>query len=258
MREIASVKATNGPVTSIDIHPGLGHILAVGEDGSVSLFDSENFQRLHHVTRATESALQSCKFISDTNFVTASTSTQINIWDIRVNNVIPVATLREESTLTARAVATSSIRSVYSLDVHQQRPHIVCSGTSGDPLSPAAVMLHDVRLISSAANRGSAPIYYATMHTGHVGLVKLHPDSPDTLLSCSDDGSLLMWDLAPVSQSTTMELPSRARDAERVRIRKLFNSSLPVNTFTIDAGNNLLISACEDESLTVHTNLLIM
>lgn len=115
-------------------------------------------------------------------------------------------------------------------------------------------MFHDLRSVSHLESKSPPPFYYSTLHESHVWKAQFHPDSADILFTCSEDGSLFMYELEGLAQ---YEQPShRNFQKERVHARKLCSGSLGINSFAVDATKNCIVSAREDESVTIHVNLL--
>lgn len=73
--------------------------------------------------------------------------------------------------------------------------------------------------------------------------VQHHDSYPSFVLSCANDGTMLLWDLQP---------KGRADDLPQIpAIAELFNVGLSINSFDIELDTNTLICCSDNESLSL-------
>jgi hypothetical protein len=236
------------PVTALDFQSEIGHMIVVSEDGSYSIWDSLSNRIVVDAVKASESCLNSAKWISPHSFVIASHSTEIQVWDTRVSNSVPTRILKEN------AETSSNIdRRVWSIDNNPARPWLIGSSVSGpsNDVRPT-VMFHDLRAAPQPV------LINSSLHIGHIWQLNFHPDHPDLVLTASDDGTLLEWNTASAFNATSTLKPASISSnlQKKQNVRRLRNDGLPINHFKIDTHHNLVISTSDAESITFNVDLI--
>ena len=240
-------KISNGPATALDVQQDRGHVLAVGEDGTYSVWDATSGKMLVGPTQASESALNAAKWISPDSFVVASHSSEYQVWDRRTSNEVPVKVLK------ATQGAGNIDRRVWSLDVNPARPWLLLSSLSGpsNDLQPS-ISFHDLRASTLPVVSNNS------LHQGHIWQVQFHQAEPDYVLSASDDGCLIIWDTTSAFESTSTLKPASIASQlqKRQNFKKLRNDGLSINCFQVDTQHNLVVSASDSESVSFNLDLI--
>jgi WD40 repeat protein len=244
----SEAKLASGPATSLDVQEDRGHVVVAGEDGTYSIWDASSGKVLVGPVQASESALNTAKWISPDSFVVASHSSEYQVWDRRTSNEVPVKVLKEQ------ANSSGNIdRRVWSLDINPARPWLLLSSISGpsNDLSPT-IAFHDLRSSIQPV------LANASLHQGHIWQAQFHKAEPDYVLSASDDGRLIIWDTVTAFESTTSIKPSSIASQlqKKQNYRTLRNDGLSINCFAVDTHHNLVISASDAESVAFNLELI--
>ena len=242
----SSTKLSEAPLTAIDVQWDREQALVVGEEGKFWIYNVAAQSISGEGRQASQSAFGAAKWISPDSFLVASHASELQVWDLREANDRPTRVLKEN--VNAHSVVD---RRVWSLDTNPARPWLVCSAVSGpsQDLRPT-VMFHDLRAAPQPV------LVNQSLHFGHLWKVAFHPDHPDHVLSCSDDGTLLMWDTSSAFEHTTNLKPSSiGSKLHGSNVKRLRNDGLPINTFEIDTTDNLVISSSDAEAVTFNTDL---
>lgn len=242
----ATLTLSDVPLTAIDLQLERDHALIVGESGKYWIYDIEKQSPVSKSRQASESAIGAAKWISPDSFLVASHASELQVWDLRESNDKPSRVLKEN--VNAHSVVD---RRIWSIDTNPARPWLTCSAVSGpsQDLRPT-VMFHDLRAAPQPV------LVNQSLHFGHLWKVAFHPDQPDHVISCSDDGTLLMWDTSSAFEHTVNLKPSSIGSKfQGNNIKALRNDGLPINTFQIDTSHNLVISSSDAEAITFNTDL---
>merc|ERR1712168_554296 len=162
------------------------HVLDLGVGGSASAkfpqsAGSSTSSSKLSVTDADSFSVTSVIYLRPLEIITANSSGQLKLWDLR--------SLSSSSQRSTDSSAPSKILSmngerigVEPLAQHPTQPHLVAAG--GDD---GLLAIWDLRMDKSPA----------TLLQGHdspVWDVVFHPNHPDHLFTCSDEGKVLHWD----------------------------------------------------------------
>lgn len=237
---------SGAPLTSIDVQPERHQALIVGEEGKYWIMDLNKQEMKVEGQQASQSSIGAAKWISPDSFIIASHASEMQVWDLREAIDKPSRVLKEN-------VNSTSVvdRRIWSVDTNPARPWLVCSAVSGpsQDLRPT-VMFHDLRAAPQPV------LVNQSLHSGHLWKVAFHPDQPNHVVSCSDDGTLLLWDTSSAFEQTSNLKPSSiGSKIQGQHVKRLRNDGLPINTFEIDTTHNLIISTSDAEAITFNTDL---
>lgn len=186
------------------------HVLDLGVGGSASAKfpqsagSSTSSSPKLSVTDADSFSVTSVIYLRPLEIITANSSGQLKLWDLRI--LSSSSQRSNDSSAPSKILSMNGERiGVESLAQHPTQPHLVAAG--GDD---GLLAIWDLRMDKSPA----------TLLQGHdspVWDVVFHPNHPDHLFTCSDEGKVLHWDAG------------RAGSAEGKRADKnnksLFNAS---------------------------------
>lgn len=250
--DFARAKIASAPATSLDVQSDRERVVTVAEDGMYAVWDAQTGKFVVEPTQASESCLNCVRWISHDSFVTASHSSDIQVWDVRTSTKEPVRALVEE--VEQGDVAKSTDRRVWSVDNNPARPWLLGSSVSGpsQELRPT-IMFHDLRAAPQPA------LINSSLHTGHIWKMQFHPQHPDHVVTASDDGTLLLWDTTSAFEATATLKPTsingHRHHSKHQNVKRLRNDGLPINHFQIDSHHNLVISSSDAESITFNSDL---
>lgn len=223
-----------GPATSLDISRKF-EIITVGEDGHLWCGDLKTGKIIINSLKISESPLHSISFSDDDTFITASHSKLITMWDLKSsfkNTCTPTAHFEEEFD----NQKPNTYRYVWSLDCHPAQPFFISSTSSNNNQRPC-IMVHDSRL------NQPYPIYqWNDIYSTNIWKVRYNKDDPNFIISCSDDCTL-----SKLYFLTTEEQRLRPGPQKEIIQQYIF----PISCFDIDYTNNLILSASEDEMLSI-------
>lgn len=226
-----------GPMTCFDMENESHNLVTVGEDGMINVINLNNLDDSWTV-HASENCLNAVKFISSKNFIAASHSCEIQIWDNRSNSKVPSKTHREHKDV------LDVERRVWSIDINPAKPWLICCAVSGPNknLDPS-IIFYDVRASTTPVMLNNS------IHNGHVWQANFHPKNPDFIVSSSSDGSLALWN--------TYNSFSNDSNSNDFNVQLLRNSDLDITSFDIDNRNDMIISTSEVESITFNSEITL-
>jgi WD40 repeat protein len=140
------------------------------------------------------------------------------LWDSRTDKAVMRCESSHGSQLTHHHLT--------SLAVHPDQPHRLVTGASD-----GRVTLYDLRV--------NAALQSHTSHSSLVWEVKYLPQQPDALLSCGEDGQLLLW------HANTPVAP----------VHRLLTNIMGVNSFDIHPELQYLAGSLDQEAVVFSTQL---
>lgn len=110
-------------------------------------------------------------------------------------------------------------------------------------------------------------LFSVTKHASYVWQVAFHPTEPDFLMTCSNDGNLFLWDFNTLSKSSaqfggkyqsSFEVASVivGSNPDALPVYPIINTDLSINSFDINPNLNAIVTASDNELLTVKSELL--
>jgi len=162
------------------------HVLDLGVGGSASAkfpqsAGSSTSSPKLSVTDADSFSVTSVIYLRPLEIITANSSGQLKLWDLRI--LSSSSQRSNDSSAPSKILSMNGERiGVESLAQHPTQPHLVAAG--GDD---GLLAIWDLRMDKSPA----------TLLQGHdspVWDVVFHPNHPDHLFTCSDEGKVLHWD----------------------------------------------------------------
>jgi WD40 repeat protein len=200
-----------------------------GENGELSLF-SVNLAGPPKATRQhayeTELSVSAVRFLS--SFVVAAAHGKVRFWDTRAGQS-PFSSL-----------STQANSEIHSLSPHPvQSQFIVATGASD-----GSVAIWDTR-------NTKGPIMDSRSHSSDVWKVEFHRTIPSCLLSCGEDGAILLWDMGIEQQlSHGVFTPSHAN------VSSLHSTTSGVNCFDVSTSQNSLIATADNQAIILRTGLV--
>jgi len=209
--------------TGIDVLPETYELASVGEDATI------NFLRINSPTKpflsianADSGYLNGIHYISPQNLITYGSSGNLKIWDHRSGG--------SQSGLAHSFRDLESKSAHNSACVHPHQNHIIAVGSDDGTTS-----FWDLRNLSS-------PLERFAQHNANVWEISFHPAQPNNLVSCSEDGDVLLWTFAGAGAFDP--------DAQGLTLQKLVQPhQLSVNSFDIHRENNMLVCGTDSEAL---------
>lgn len=158
------------PCTCITTRDDL--LVTGGEDGRICVLNIENKQINKLIEKADSCTVNSLIFLRQNEILTTNSTGQLKIFDLRHNPHETPQTL----SLSGEHIALMCV------DKHPSQQHIVATGAVEGTLC-----LWDLR-------QQQTPVTLLEGHSGPMWEVKFHPNYPNHLFTCSEDGSLWHWD----------------------------------------------------------------
>ncbi|XP_059175017.1 nucleoporin Nup43-like [Physella acuta] len=221
-------------------------IASGGEDGRVVISAVGQRQPIQTIEKADSCTINALTFLKQTEILTVNSFGQLKTFDLRQD-------LDKQSQIFS---VTENHTPLLCLDKHPGQAHIVATGGEDGMLT-----IWDLR-------QEKFPMTLLEAHTGAMWEVKFHPNNPNHLFTCSNDGSLWHWDGSSFSaDSIPSYLPGKGKDISKMAgvispwlsletsrhkldIASLLpNKSLPVNSMDIESSTLL----CGTDSETVYS-----
>lgn len=169
--KVHSYDAGPCPCTCITSREDL--LVTGGEDGRICVLNIENKQIRKLIEKADSCTVNSLIFLRQNEILTTNSTGQLKLFDLRHN---PNHETPQTLSLSGEHIALMCV------DKHPSQQHIVATGTVEGTLC-----LWDLR-------QQQTPVTLLEAHSGPMWEVKFHPNYPNHLFTCSEDGSLWHWD----------------------------------------------------------------
>lgn len=269
---VLSTVAVKGDDVMVAGEKGEIHILNVGiSSGGVMKNPAQSNQKSNNqVLKAADSfAITSAIFLRPQEILTANSSGQLKLWDLRT-------ALKTEQAQPTKILSLQGDRvGVNAVAQHPTQPHLIAAGAADGLLA-----IWDLR-------QDNEPATLLQGHSATIWDVKFHPSHPDHLFTCADDGKVLHWDCAAATganksilgtsmpssrlgpltvggptqqqqqQSSWISSGTNAKKASNVRTSSMLPSyfDMPVNC--VDVESDILLCATDAEAIFSVNNLNI-
>jgi len=247
------VATGQGNVLSFDISRNGTHFLAAGEDGFLRFYSTSNLSLIRSI-RASASSLHVARFATDTLIFCAS-SNKVEVWDLQKSIAEPILYLEAKQ----QDFNLNENNSVFIWDicVHPDQPFI-CAAVDNE----GNFSLWDLRknklahqLFTSSSARDwktdarQYPLFSQKIHKGNILKSSFVVDHPTFIVTCGEDGSLLLIDLEPLDLNPS--IIEKLRSEKILNLRHLFQRYSSISDFCV--VGNVIFTANEDESISKKT-----
>ncbi|ESN99224.1 hypothetical protein HELRODRAFT_189038 [Helobdella robusta] len=238
------------PCTSVCFNEDSSIIASAGEDGCINAIKNAGTQNAVTRIAVDNVTINGISFVDQSTVGTINLVGHLNLYDIRSCN----------KSSSKKFAVTGNLMSLLCMDQHPSQPHIVCAGGSDGQL-----FVWDLR-------SDGAPIAIHKGHSANMLDVKFHPQMPNNLFTCSQDGTLWHWQSCESPNSFHLDnyfkefagnnisnISSWLLDGEKSS-RKIVSNLLPDNMFpinTLDVSHNRLICGLDSEQLYLFSNLAV-
>ncbi|ELU18713.1 hypothetical protein CAPTEDRAFT_166049 [Capitella teleta] len=160
------------------VAPHGDHFVTVGEDGRLCLVNMEHRTPTAVIDKADSCSINAACMLKRDECATVNSSGQLKVWDLRQSQDVPRA-----SRLFLPSNSASGERCALNcITNHPTQAHIVATGGQDGALS-----IWDMR-------QEKFPVTVLSAHASHLWEVVFHPNFPDHLFTCSEDGAAWHWD----------------------------------------------------------------
>jgi WD40 repeat protein len=227
--------------------------LAAGEDGYLRFYSTSDLSVIRSI-RASAASLHVARFATDTLILCASGNI-VDVWDLQKSVSEPILYL-ETKPQDSNLMESNSVF-IWDVCVHPDQPFICAAVDSEGNFSIWDLrrnkLAHQLFTSSSAQDSKSEPIQYpyytAKVHKGNILKANFIVSYPNYIVSCGEDGSLLLMDLAPLDLHPAF---IENLNAEKiVRTKKLLQRYSSISDFCVEG--NVIFTANDDESISVKT-----
>jgi len=207
--------------TGIDVITETYEMTTVGEDATI------NFLRINSpskpflsIANADSGYLNGVCYVSQQTVLTFGSSGNLKLWDHRTGGS------QHSLASTFRDMESNNVYN--SAAIHPHQLHVLALGSDDGTTS-----FWDLRYPNS-------PLERFAQHTANVWDIAFHPTAPNNLISCSEDGDVLLWNFATKGAFEP--------DAQSLTLQKLVHHDLAVNSFDINTETNMLICGTDSEA----------
>jgi hypothetical protein len=251
----------HGDVLCFDVTRNGTHLLAAGEDGYLRFYSITDLSLIRTI-RASATSLHVARFATDTLIYCASNN-KVEVWDLQRSSAEPILYLetREKKEIQAKGLGiqenTSSPVFIWDICVHPDQPFICAAVDSAGNFAIWDLrknkLAHQLFATSNIQELNAEPIQYALVaseiHNGNIAKASFILSHPNFILTCGEDGTLQLVDLAPLDlDSVFMENLHSSKSVFKQQQLKRFSSILD---FTVIGS--IVLTANDDESISVKT-----
>lgn len=235
------------PCTSVTVRND--NIITVGEDGRLVHLNVKHKDPIHVIDSAETCTINAVLFLKQFEVVTANMRGQLKVWDLRSKSNSPVQ----------KFILSGDQVGLQCLAQHPGQHQVLATGSEDGTL-----VIWDMR-------QDKYPATLLPAHNSCMFEVQFHPDYPNHLFSCSQDGSAWHWDCSGISQAQVnpLQKSNKAMEADmsepnpwlvctatkhRMEINSLLASNrLPINS--LDVQHNTLLCGGDNEAFFIIRNL---
>lgn len=156
-------------------------IVSAGEDGCINVLNIAHRKPVRTIDKANSCTINGITFLKQLEVITVDSSGQLKVFDLRQTSGEPAQTYSVSGEQTPLQCVTR----------HPTQHHIVATGAYDGVLS-----LWDLR-------QEKFPVTPLEAHSAAIWEVKFHPNNPDHLFTCSEDGSVWHWNASSVATLVT-------------------------------------------------------
>lgn len=223
-------------------------IVTGGEDGRLNLLQLDHNKPVRTIDNADSSNVMALTYLNSKEVVSVNTTGQVKLWDVRTKD--------EPSKVLS---LSGNACPILSIDKHPNQQHILVTGHSD-----GVIGIWDVR-------QDTSPVTLIEANSAEVWEVRFHPQHPDNLFTCSEDGSCWFWDGSSMVSQTNYQsclqmddLPSSSAsvwlyvDANKKKLETF--SLLPFNKMAVnsfDLNHSSLVCSTDAESIMFVHNLQV-
>jgi len=239
---------------SLNVLRNGGQLLAAGEDGFVRFYSTKDLSLIRSI-RCSAASIHVAKYATDT-LIFCSSSIRVEVWDLQRSTSQPVLFL-ESKPKPEVPLFTSNSAFVLDICVHPDQPFICAAVDSSGNFSIWDLRKNKIanQLFTTAtsgdfkANPIQYALYTSKIHDGNILHAKFINTHPNFIITCSEDGSVLLLDLRPLNLNPSYI--EKLQVEKTVEIRKLLTRFSSITDFTVE--RNIILTANDDESVSVKT-----
>ncbi|KAI0237410.1 Nucleoporin Nup43 [Lamellibrachia satsuma] len=162
----------------------------IGEDGRMNIMCVEHRQPVREINNADSCTLNSACFLKQSEVATVNSTGQLKVWDLRQQGDEPAKVFQP----------TGDRVSLHCVDKHPTQQHIVATGGQ------------DGTLCTWDMRQDRFPVSLLSAHTADMWEVKFHPSHPNSLFTCSEDGSVWHWDGSSINSTPLTTVSASNKD----------------------------------------------
>ncbi|EFA86267.1 WD40 repeat-containing protein [Heterostelium album PN500] len=162
-----------GGITAIDTTYDNEHIVTVGNDGVLNVLSIDSPIPIYTNKKIDGLSVHTVRYMTNNEIITSGVNSVLKFWDIRSSTHQPIKTIRQ--------VQQTQTSPTHSIAVHHDQTHIIATGNADGYVS-----LFDFR--------NSFAIDQNQNHKSHVWEVEFSKSKSNQLFSCSQDGSVYLYD----------------------------------------------------------------
>nr|ALS04472.1 nucleoporin Nup43 [Acartia pacifica] len=217
-------------------------IATAGEDGKINVMNVRQRNPVKVFDKADSCSINDITFSRSTDILTANMRGQMKLFDLRSN--------KQEASSTY--LLSNDQVSITCLAKHPTQGHIVISGGENGVLA-----VWDLR-------QGRHPTTILAAHSAPISEVKFHPDQPDHVFTCSQNGELWHWNGSSIRTYTAGAAPSTAASpwlsSEAVK-HKVETTSLatqqPLPINSVDVLGHAVLYGGDNEAFYILNNIVM-
>ncbi|XP_045197287.2 nucleoporin Nup43-like [Mercenaria mercenaria] len=156
-------------------------VVSAGEDGRINVLNVAYRKPVRVIDKANSCTINGITFLKQLEVISVDSSGQLKVFDLRQASGDPVRTFALSGEQTPLQCVAR----------HPTQYHIVATGAYDGVLS-----VWDLR-------QEKFPVTPLEAHSAAIWEVKFHPNNPDHLFTCSEDGSVWHWNASSVASLVT-------------------------------------------------------